>query len=318
MTTANLQAVPVLKPSQRRIFDTLLEIGGDRPVAPEGLISELERTIIEGTATAMGRWTEPKLWLGKSQISSIRQCEGMTLAERAQPHVGGMHPATAVGIISHRAIQIAHTHPDRAVHTYVQEAVTGAHRETEFAAFWGNCDLSTQSDLVVSAVSRVTNFLDSFPPLLASWTPRFEEPVQARLGKLVLSARIDLVIGRPRAGGRQTMVLVDLKSGSLSDGTRHTDEASFYALVCALRHGVPPWRSTVLSLASGDWTDPDITPLRLMETAELVVDAANRYVDVLTEARPPELSAGRHCGWCPDKDACPAFAALQGDQVSAA
>jgi hypothetical protein len=61
----------------------------------------------------------------------------------------------------------------------------------------------------------------------------------------------------------------------------------------------------VYSLASGEYTDPDVTPARLLDTAAVVVDAVVRYVDVLTEAREPVLTPERYCLWCPAKDTCP-------------
>jgi hypothetical protein len=303
MTVQEAQLTTAFTPSQRKTFDSLLEIGGDRPVAPEGLVGELERMLVEGTADALSRWTEKTLWMGKSHISTVRNCEGLTLAEASQVRTRGLHSATAIGIVAHRAIQIAHTHPNLPVGSYVDSAIAGSMSEGDFTTFWETSDVSAQSDLITAAVSKVASFLDSWPPLAPAWTPRFEESVQARLGKLVLSARVDLTVGRPRTGGRQTMMLVDLKSSGISD--HHEDEASFYALVSALRHGVPPWRSFVYSLASGDYTDPDVTPSRLLATADMVIDAANRYVAVLTDERPPVLTGGTFCRWCPVSGECP-------------
>jgi hypothetical protein len=259
--------------------------------------------IKEGTSEALARWTERSLWIGKSQISTVRRCEGQTLAEATAPRRMGLHPSTAVGIVSHRAIQIAHTHPGLPIKAYVDEAVAGARNETAFGEFWEQAGLSGQSDLLTTSISKVAAFLDSWPLLSPAWTPRFEESIQARLGKLTLSTRVDLVIGRPRSNGQQTMLLCDLKSGAIAD--YHQDEASFYALVATLRNGVPPWRSVVYSLASGEYTDPDVTPARLLDTAAVVVDAVVRYVDVLTEAREPVLTPERYCLWCPAKDTCP-------------
>jgi len=290
-------------PSQRKTFDELLAIGGIRPIAPDGLVDDLASIITSGTQGALERWTEKNLWIGKSQVSSVRRCEGQTLAEAGMVRTKSLHPTTAVGIVSHRAIQIAHTHPGRPIKSYVEAAIEGSLAESEFGEFWQTADLSGQSDLLTTSISKVASFLDSWPPLSPAWTPRFEESVQARLGKLTLSARVDLTIGRPRPGGQQTMLLCDLKSSGLSE--HHEDEASFYALVATLRHGVPPWRSVVYSLASGDYTEPDITPKRLLETAEIVADAVVRYVDVLTEAREPVLTPDRHCAWCPAKSTCP-------------
>jgi hypothetical protein len=138
------------------------------------------------------------------------------------------------------------------------------------------------------------------------WSPRFEDPISARIGRLTLSSRADLVLGRPRADLRQTLLLVDLKSGNLNED--HADEAQFYALVATLRHRVAPWRSVVYSLASGDYTEPDVTEASLFAIADKVITAVNNMVDALTETRPAALNPGEHCRWCPARDLCPVSA----------
>lgn len=298
-----------MTPSQRRTFDELLAVGAERPTAPAGLVEELRARIAEGTATALERWTESSMWLGKSQLFTALRCEGQLAAEASGERRAGMHPATAVGIVSHRAIQIAHTHPGRPVAEYVNGALHGARTEEAFGAYWEAADLGTQSDLVMQMTSKVTNFMDSFPTLDPSWTPRYEESIQAKVGRLTLSCKTDLILGRPRADGRQTMLLCDLKSGSLHD--HHTGEAAFYALVATLRHGIPPFRSTVYSLASGEFTEPDVTAEVLRASAEQVIEGVRRIADVLTDRRPPVLVAGTYCTWCPAKETCPAFAAAE-------
>ena len=77
------------------------------------------------------------------------------------------------------------------------------------------------------------------------------------------------------------MFIADWKSGALRDN--HVNEAMFYALVATLRHGIPPYRSTVYSLASGTFTDPDVTAERLRAAAAQVVAGVTAIVDVLTD-----------------------------------
>jgi hypothetical protein len=298
-----------LTPTQLRVFDELLAVGGTRPVAPAGLVDEITRLIVEGTSDALGRWQESSLWQSKAGLSAVRRCEGQVLADHAQGRRAGIGRPTAIGLVVHRAIQLAHTHPDRSPEALVRAAVAGCRAEDQFADFWDAADDSTQSDVIVEAVNRLCGYLDSFPPLEASWVPRFEDSTVARLRRLTLAARPDLTLGRPRGDGRQTMFLTDFKSGELRDS--HFDEAMFYALVATLRHGCPPFRSCVISLSSGEWTDPDVTSARLVAAAEQVVAGVTARVDVLTEARPPTLTPGHHCGWCPARATCPGAAAWE-------
>jgi len=296
-----------MTPAQLRTFTELLAIGGERPYAPPGLVEELRTTIADGTAEPLSRWTERSMWLSKGQLFSALRCEGQFRADRQTPRAAGKHPATAVGDLTHRALQLAHTHPGRPPAEYVRHALASLRgSDSDFDAFYTGADMGTQSDVVTNAGSRVTAFLDSWPPLSEAWVPRFEEPIQAKVGQLTLSARADLVLGRPRSTGQQTMLIADWKSGGLHEN--HFDESMFYALVAALRHGVPPFRSTVYSLASGEFTDPDVSADRLRDAASKVVAGVAVIVDVLTERRAPELAPGRHCSYCPLRDTCPSSA----------
>ena len=310
-----LSEAPALTPVQTRTFDELLSVGADRPTTPPGLVAELRDLIITGTTDALSRWTEDSLWLSKSKLTTVLRCEGQLAAEAPAARTFSLHPATAAGIVSHRAIQIAHTHPHRPVADYVNASVRASQEESRFADWWRDAGLGPQSDLITSAVGKVTHFLDSWPPLDPRWSPRFEDSFQVRLGRLTLSARADLVLGRPRADGRQTMLICDLKTGSLAE--HHNFEAAFYALVATLRNGCAPFRSTVFSLTSGDWSDPDVDGELLRTTAQTVVAGVAQICEVLGNRRAAELSAGRHCAWCPAKLSCPAYAESQAEPGAA-
>lgn len=296
-----------MNPTQNRVFNELLAIGGDRPYSHATLAGHLRDRIIRGTAKAMSAWTEKTMWLTKAQINAALGCEAAMLADRVSgAPTTPMHPATAVGLVVHRAIQMSYTHPSVTVHELVTESVVGCRLEEKFATFWASSAPAAQSDVIVAATSRVTGFLDSWPRLHPTWAPRFEEPVQAKVGGLTLSTRMDLLLGRPRADGRQTMLISDWKSGALRE--EHYDEAQFYALVATLRFGVPPFRSAIFSLASGEWSDPDVTVESLTAAADRVIAAVVATVDVLTDARPATYTTSRACTWCPQAATCDAFA----------
>lgn len=295
-----------MAPAQRRTFDELLVVGGDRPTARAGLVDDLRAALEQATRDAVAAWNQPGLWMTKAGVANALRCSGLVVAQAEAPPAP-MPLRAAIGVVAHRAIQIAHTHPGHTIDRYVRAAVRASVCDDDaFGAVWAAADAGTQSDLVMNATSMTVNFLDSWPTLLPDWAPRFEEPIQARVGRLTLSCRADLVLGRPRADNRQTMFLADLKTGGLAD--HHADEAAFYALVATLRHGVPPWRSTVYSLALGEWTDPDVTEEVLWGAVARVGQAVRTTVEVLTETRSPQLEPGPHCRWCPAAGTCPAVA----------
>lgn len=298
----------LLTPTQRRTHADLLSVGQARPFSPPKLADQLRALIAERTGSALASWTESSLFLTKSRVVSTMTCEGKAAAELSTPWSGSIHPATAVGTVAHRAIQIAHTHPGHAVAQYVTSAIVASvQHDTSFAEFYTEADLGTQSDLMSQAASKVTLFLDSWPQLAPAWNPRFEESLQAKIGRLTLSARPDLILGRPKADGRRTVFMCDFKTGALSD--RHETEALFYALVSTLRHGIVPYRSSVYSLASAEWVAPELDADSLTQMATRVADAAVALVQVATDARPATLSPGPHCSWCPLGKTCSASTA---------
>jgi hypothetical protein len=299
-----LLSVPtqLLTPRQIRTLDQLLSIGMDRPFSTSEIADDLSARIELGTRQAIQKWTSGSLYVTKSQVLTAARCEGQLVAD-AFTSKSGMSAPIAVGVSAHRAVQLSYTHPGRPVNDYVKQSVIGARAADEnLDAWWAAAGTSVQSDILMQITSKVVNFIDDWPPLDPTWSPRFEEPIVAKIGRLSLSARADLIIGRPRSDLRRSLLLVDLKTSGLKD--QHRDEALFYALIATLRYGVMPWRSTVYSLASGDWTDPEISIDDLFSTADSVISAVNSIVDTLTESRLAVLTPGDHCRWCPVRESC--------------
>lgn len=289
-------ALPAMTPRQQAVFDDLLAIGTQRPYAPAGIVAELQELLTAAFTTALARWSEPSLWLSKSTVMSVRRCEAGFLAERAQEPTSSVKlPSAGAGDLAHRGIQLAYTHPALPVAQYIEAALAATRTgDQAFEDMWTTAGMAAQSDLLMAATSKVTNFLDSWPQMRPAWEPRFEEPIQAKLARVTLSARVDLVLGRPRAGGQQSMLVVDWKSGGLRD--YHEAEARYHALVATLSYGVPPFRSLVYSLSSGDYTPPDIDAAALRTAASEIIGAVTAIVELLTERRPPQLVCGQR--WC--------------------
>lgn len=298
-----------LTPSALRVLSELLNIGGERPVTPPALPAQLRDTLQEGTREALEGWTERSLWVSKSALFSVERCEASFVADRSAPR-SGLNRALAVGQVSHQAIQIAHTHPGQPVEVYIKSAIAAQEASDQpFREFWTACDIAVQSDVISGALSKVTAFLDSWPPLAAEWTPRFEDPTQVKVGKLTISIRPDLVLGRPRPDLRQTMFITDFKTGDLKD--EHEREALLYALVSTIRYGVAPYRSCVYSLASGDWVAPEVNTETLSTTAEWVAAQVSAMAQVLGDRRPPVENVNSWCSWCVRSSQCQTFAASQ-------
>jgi hypothetical protein len=296
------KANSALTPRQIKTLNELIAIGLQRPTEKQGLIEELYIKIKEETSDVLTKWTSKNFYLTKSQLTGALQCEGLVVARASEVASTFSIPAL-VGTFTHAAIQLAYTHPNRSIDEYVKHAIIGVRSNNEKVdSWWSEREIGEQSDIIVQVNSKLINFLDDWPKIDSKWNPRFEETINAKIGNLTLSGRADLVVGRPRTDGKQTLLIVDLKTGSLKE--EHETEAMFYALAAAIRYGVTPWRSTVYSLSSGEWSEPEVTEEKLYSISEKVIKAVNSTISVLTESKPALLTPGDHCLWCPAKKTC--------------
>ena len=293
-----------LTSAQMEVLNDLLDIGGERPVAAPDLAGRLNDHIERGVAGSFTLWDGDPMWIGKAHLAAVRRCEGNVLATADMPRLSVLPTPTAVGIVTHRAVQMAYTLPSVSPAELVRMAIAGSMNEDAFSAFYRDASEWERVDFEAQAVNTTVGWLDLFPPLQDAWVPRFDVQLSQRFTHVTLAGRPDLSLGRPRGDGRQTMVLCDIKTGSLHDG--HEFEGRFYALLATLRNGVPPFRSTVLSIADGMWTPPEVTEDILFATADEVIAGINARVELLRAARTPTLTAGPHCRWCPVNDTCEA------------
>jgi hypothetical protein len=156
---------------------------------------------------------------------------------------------------------------------------------------------------------RITLFQATFPPLRElrrQLTPIAELPLKAELlgGALVLSGRIDLVLGAPDRSEplRATRLAIDLKTGGAYP--EYPEDLRYYALLMTLRFGVPPYRVASLFLESGEWQAEDVGEQGLAHAADRVAAAA-RDAASLWGGREPVLTPGLYCAWCPRAASCP-------------
>jgi hypothetical protein len=157
------------------------------------------------------------------------------------------------------------------------------------------------------AADWVVKFDDTFPPLRRAWRPRLESPLTVHLcgGRVVLRGKVDLALGRAE-GTTARVLVVDFKTGRPSAG--FADDLRFYALLEALRVGVPPFRLATFSLDSGTWAAEDVDEAVLESAARRVVGGIAKLVS-LDDGREPDLRAGPACSWCPAAATCPVAAA---------
>jgi hypothetical protein len=296
-----------LTPVQRRTLERLIGTG-ERPTFPADLVPRL-RDRIEEAARAFEP-AEP-LWLGKSHLNDLGRCPGLFDAVRSGERAPfAFTTRFAAGRLAHKAVEleVAGRH-DRDPHGLVEEAAARLHDDASFLGFWEQLDPLRRDELLMDASKTLELFRSTLPPLRRlrrQLAPSTEWYVRAELlgGSLVLSGTLDLVLGAadPAAPGRATRLAIDLKTGRA--WPEHAEDMRFYALVLALRFGVPPYRVATLYLESGEWQTEDVDARVLEHAADRVI-AAVRVAAAARAGRPLPLRPGPYCTWCPRAASCP-------------
>lgn len=292
---------------QARTLDQL--IGTERPVFPGDLPQRLRDRIEDA---ARGLELREVLWLGKERLNDHDKCEGLFWSRLSGEGPPFAHSrATAVGVIQHKAIEVVigareALDPHRAA---VLATERTAEREERFAEYWRELSAPEQDDLVMEVARRTVLFEGSFPPLRdlrRDLTPITELSMKAELlgGSLVVSGKVDLVIGRPDQTQpmRAQRLLIDLKTGGAYP--EHAEDNRAYALLHTLRFGVPPYRVASFFLEGGTWQAEDVHEELLFHAADRVIASARAAASLRT-GRDPSLNPGRWCAWCPRAEVCP-------------
>ena len=294
---------------QRRTLQQLIGTG-ERPVFPADLAQRL-RDRIEGAARSLD--LPDGLWLGKEKLNDLGRCEGAfssKIAGGAPPFEHGR--ASATGVLQHRAIEVVvgareALDPHTAAELSVERTVE---KEERFAEYWAGLPAPERDDIQMEVVRRTILFEASFPPLRElrrELSPATELSVRAELlgGALVISGKLDLLLGAPDRlePMRATRIAIDLKTGSAYP--QYAEDNRLYALVLALRFGVPPFRVASFFLEGGTWQAEDVDEGTLFHAADRVVEAG-RSAAAIHNGREPGLTPGPWCGWCPRVQVCPA------------
>ncbi|HYU57153.1 MAG TPA: PD-(D/E)XK nuclease family protein [Actinomycetota bacterium] len=298
-----------LTPVQRRTLDDLMGATVPRPVFGEDLAGRL-RAEVEGGVAALS-FPDPPVWLGKHRLNDHGRCEGLFVAGLLGEGAAFEHrPQTAAGSLAHKAIEldVPRGRADPTPALVERAAARLAEGDTGFAAFWEGLDPLEASEISQMAVRLAEQFRASFPPLQTSWTPVTELSVRQEFGPVIVSGRMDLVLGAQdrEVPMRARRIALDLKSGRA--WPEFPEDMRLYALLMTLRFGVPPFRVASVFLDSGEWQAEDVTEDTLFHAAGRVVRAAEAAAALLAGGE-PDLRPGSWCSWCPRAPSCPVAAA---------
>ncbi len=291
-------------PAQAEVLAALGARPDERPAFDPRLRHDLRAELEERLAPVADRLPDGQvLWVSKHLLSTVHGCEGLYLAREAEEFTWS--PQTARGTVSHKAIELSVSwRGDPSAGELVDEAIARLIAgDARIADYLGGLREGERAELHGEATERVNMFLECFPTLEARWRPVAESRLRADLcgDRIVLSGKVDLTVGRAE-GVRAGKVLVDLKTGAFSPA--HREDLRFYALVEALRLGVPPRLLATYYLDGGRLQQEPVSEALLRGALERVVDGAEAAVTLLHEGRAPVLKAGPPCRWCPERQTC--------------
>lgn len=294
---------PTVNDAQQAVLDRLRSVGVERPRYEPGLREHLRLEIERGLAPLVEVLGDEDLFLSKHKLERIHGCEGKYLAEQELDFVWSA--PIARGIVAHKAIEIEITSKRRwASLDLIDEAIARFQNEGRGVGEWLQTASEADVDMVrAEANNALVSFQECWPPLKREWRPATEVPMRAEFfaGRIVLSGKPDLTIGFAE-GQTAGKVIVDFKTGRTSNV--HVADLRFYALLDALRVGVPPRMLVTYYLDSADMQAEPVTEAILDATVARTVAAAERIVQLMTGEREPRLVASTSCRWCPALPTC--------------
>lgn len=287
-----------LTPAQRRVIVELMGQGQVRPRfgpdVAESLRGELEETL----APLVGATHDEVLWVKKGALSQVHACEAHHQAESAEPF--RWNARTARGTVAHRALELSVSTGGRLPPLeLVDHAISslGADDPRGTLRPWlAEASALEVADVRSGANEVVAKFVECWPPLKPAWVPRTETAIGAPLcaDRVLLWGKVDLVLGQAR-GSEARALVVDLKTGRPYPS--HLDDLRFYALVQALRVGVPPFRVASYYLDTASFHVEDVTADTLAIAVRRTVDGVRKLIE-LRGGRPPTITPGPACSWC--------------------
>lgn len=303
----------VLTPAQQQTLD-LLRRDDDSPIVfDRAFVEELQADATAAIAELADRLGDGQLAVNKFNVGEVLTCEGHFM----EPGAFAWSPAIACGKLAHRAIELQlNWRGEPTPVELVDDALARLADDGSSIGDWiaGLTD-GDEADLRSRAVARVTQFVECFPPLRHAWHPVTEAQVRWPIdGAILLRAKADIIIGRA-VGDESRKVLIDLKSGLISE--RHRDDLRFYALVETLARGVPPRLVASFSLEAGQAVVEPVSEGLLRSSLRRTLDAIERMIELSVEGRPPHPMPSARCFRCRDlaRIADAESAATSGDDV---
>ncbi len=289
-----------LTPTQLKTLEALRRSGEPLLFDPD-LVADIRTEM----RVALDEFTErlqpnQEVFISKHKLSTVLDCEENHLI----PDDFEWRPAIAKGQVAHRAIQLTLSWRGEPNPTdLVDEAMARLADEERGIGQWiAALSPADEADLRGQSVERLTKFMECFPPLDKRSNPMTESSIRwPNDGPIVLSGKVDLVMGRPR-GSESSKVIIDLKTGR--PNVRHRQDLGFYALLETLVRSVPPRKLATFYLDAAEAQAEDVSERLLRTSVRRTLDGINAIVELQSEGRPPVRRPGVTCRWCPLAESC--------------
>lgn len=297
---------PELTPVQARTIAELGAAGGDRPTFDPDLGRQLRADLEDGLAPVLDDLApDEDVQLSKHLLGRIHGCEVRLLAEDAAGDEFTVTVPIARGTIAHKAIELGiHWRGEPLPLHLVDEAMASLGATDHWLTdFLQTCTETERAQLRGDASDRVAKFFECFPPLQARWRPVTESTqiVDLAGGRIRLRGKVDLTLGTAR-GIQAGKVVIDLKTGAANPA--HRDDLRFYALLDAIRVGVPPRLVASFYLDMGEARTEAVTEDLLHATVARTVDGIVRLAALRAGTAEPVYRPSWSCRWCVHLPSC--------------
>ena len=297
---------PELTPVQQRTLDELGASGAERPSFGTDLGRRLRFDLEAGLRPVLEDLApDEDMQLSKHLLARIHGCEVRLLAEDAEGDKFVVTVPIARGTIAHKAIELGIHWPSEPLPlALVDEAIASlANTDHWLTDFLQTCTDADRAELRSTAGDRVAKFFECFPPLEPRWRPVTESTQIVDLlgGRVRLRGKVDLTLGVAR-GTTAGKVVIDLKTGA--PNPVHRDDLQFYALLDAIRVGVPPRLVASFYLDLGEARTELVTEDVLDTTVARTVDAARRLTALRAGTAVPAYRPSYACRWCTALPGC--------------
>jgi hypothetical protein len=276
------------------LVDRLRVTGLARPRADPEMVADLRTYLERGLADVVPAAGGPALVVTRHRIARALACPVHRDTPGRGPRVTTL-PLACGALVAVLFRQLVATGAIGAAWDEALEGLGLDDHQAPLAGWIGDLPGPARSELRAEVERQADGLRRRWPPLDPMWLPRTQESLRVPLagGRCLVSARVDLVLGRP-AEDVATVALIEVTSGARWPG--HAADRRFDALVETLRSGIPPFAVATYSARTGELDVDPVTP-------ELLADAARRCLAgaraMATEgAGLTATTDDRHCTAC--------------------